>query len=263
MGEISDHGPLAPEVQPTVIQEEPPQKKKRGRKRKEVPTETIVEEPLPDTATANVEAEQVRLEEEVNEEPAPKKRRGRPRKEMQSQAIVIEDDSDGYHPTEEPKAVGMADDDAPKPKKKRGRPRKSDTAKPVETKTQSDVNHGTDAQDNKAVEDAGDQSTEGHEAARKTGKKAGAKPAAAEDDSTRALSERDSNSHLGVSPTKPGISIKDAMDSAAKENQLAGTKTKKDDTKAGATPSQLGKVTYRVGLSRKSRIAPLLKSFRK
>lgn len=59
-----------------------------------------------------------------------------------------------------------------------------------------------------------------------------------------------------------------AKDTTAQENREVETPMKqvmkKDETpKSGILSSQVRKVQYRVGLSKKSRIAPLLKSVRK
>lgn len=92
------------------------------------------------------------------------------------------------------------------------------------------------------------------------------KETSAEDETTGALSERDSNSNIGASSLKPAYTSRDAVGVTAKENQATEAKAKDEaakETKGGTPSSQLGKVQYRVGLSKKSRIAPLLKSFRK
>jgi len=168
----------------------------------------------------------------------------------------MEDDAEDFQPVgEDAQAVEVdEEEEAPKAKKRRGRPRKSNVARPAETEAPTDGDPNADAKDKQVPtgadgDDLHDQST----------KAAGS--AAGEHDSKQALSERGGNSNLEPSTTKPAHTATDAVDGMAKENLLAETKAKKEDTKAGTTPSQLGKSTYRVGLSRKSRIAPLLKSF--
>lgn len=259
---------LEVEEQLTTILEERPQKKTRGRKRKQAPSEAVVEEDLPDTALPYVEEEQARVEDEVTElptEPAAKKKRGRPRKEPQSQAIVIDDDAETLQPGRDGASVPLdGADETPKPKKKRGRPKKTGAAKPAETEAVPYGDTGSVQQEEGAYSDNGNGA---HISEGKTSKKANIKATSVEEEHPGALSERDSNSNLGASPMKPTTTTKDAVDDVAKENQMAEVNAKKDVGKGEAKPatpsSQLGKVQYRVGLSKKSRIAPLLKSFRK
>ncbi|KAJ9144834.1 hypothetical protein NKR19_g6286 [Coniochaeta hoffmannii] len=258
---LPEHPDLEGET--THIPKEPGQMKTRGTKRKEVSTEAVAEEALPDTAPPRTEEERVRLDEDVTEspvEPPPKKRRGRPRKEPQSQAIVIDDDPDVFSPDPRETPVPPdGGDETPKPKKKRGRPKKGDAAKSAE-KVAPDESH----QDKAVGHDITTDVTGGRTSRMTTSCK---DTPGIDEQHTGALSERDGNSNLGASPAKAATTEMDAIDNAAKENQVAEAKDKKDAAKErkNGTPgsSQLSKVQYRVGLSRKTRIAPLLKSFRK
>lgn len=106
----------------------------------------------------------------------------------------------------------------------------------------------------------------GKQSTNRTPSKKAINETSSKDEKTQALLERDSNSNLGASPAKPTPPARDGVDDTAKENQAAETKAKdevKKETKGSTPSSQLAKVQYRVGLSKKSRIAPLLKSFRK
>lgn len=250
---------LAIEEQLAAIPEEPPQKKTRGRKRKEASGDAVVEERLPDTAAPHTD-ENARAGDGVTEspaEPAPKKRRGRPRKEPQSHAIAIDHDKEIFQPDPEV-AAPLEADEMPKPKKRRGRPRKVEVAKPAEEDDTSDLKADM-AQQAEGTE-------KGKQSTNRTPSKKAINETSSKDEKTQALLERDSNSNLGASPAKPTPPARDGVDDTAKENQAAETKAKdevKKETKGSTPSSQLAKVQYRVGLSKKSRIAPLLKSFRK
>ncbi|KAB5586197.1 hypothetical protein GE09DRAFT_1073711 [Coniochaeta sp. 2T2.1] len=247
-------------VKPQTIQEKLLEKK-RGRKRKEVPSEVVVEEILPDTAPQHGGAEPAQVEEAVEipaetpAEPAPKKRRGRPKK---SEAAVTEDVPLLLSVEE----VSLARE-TPKPtQKKRGRPKKSAATQPKESSVPVEDGHGMVKVDEQGHVDHDDEPkvTKG-----KAGKNARTTTnEASHDDETPApLSERDSNSNRTASPTKPATTTPEAVDKEAKENKLAEVKPKKEEAKPATQSSQPGKVPYRVGLSKRSRIAPLLKSFRK
>jgi hypothetical protein len=254
----------------TTIEEESQPKKKRGRKRKEPQREPNIEPEL-ETAPPGTFDKHSRIDDEtvvLDEQPVPKKRRGRPRKDGRSQAMVVESDSEiiSPGPIEPPALAPDERNETPQPKRKRGRPKKSDVAKSAETEDLPEGNTATanaDAENDKNF----DLSTDRHNLLGKARKKGNAKSMTEDDGNMRALSERDSNSNLGASPTKGGTPAIDAVDTTAKENQISEAKGKKEaakeETKGGITPSQLAKVQYRVGLSKRSRIAPLLKSFRK
>lgn len=162
---------------------------------------------------------------------------------------------------------------APPAKRKRGRPRKSEMAKAIDTQILPDDGTGTvDGLESTTNEDptlhAPEVCKEGTSASTTAGKKATVIATSRKDSKMRALSELDSNSSLAEPTTHTAATTLDTSDNAAKENQLAELKVKekgKGETKAGglASASQAGKVQYRVGLSKRSRIAPLLKSLRK
>lgn len=268
---LADPGPMEIVEQPTAaaVQEEPPQKKARGTKRKEAHSEAVVEERLQDTTGPQTEEDLVAVETraaEGQETAAPKKRRGRPRKEPQSEAIVIEEDPDPVAPAPGRTAALPMDgeDEAPTQKKRRGRPRKYDAARTVDIEIVSNGGIGVVQQDE---QDHNDSPDDRQHTAGKLSKKAAITGASDEDERAAALTERDSNSNLGSSFAIQATTARDAVDDTAKENKLAEVKAAKEiakeESKAGPPSSQLGKIQYRVGLSKKSRIAPLLKSFRK
>jgi hypothetical protein len=251
---------------PTSRPREPPQKKTRGRIRKEVLSAAVTDEVQPTTASGHGEEGHGLGGEEMTElpaEPASKKRRGRPRKEIQKQAIVIEDDSDqaAFQPEHEVVSVPVDEgDETTKPKRKRGRPKKAnaDTARTVEKATTYGNGGGIHDNEERHLDTAdvmrGDTAENDYV------------KASEEDDRSLVLTERDSNWTVGEPPTKLAAPARDAVEDTAKENQLSDGQLKKDmakETKPVVPSSQIGKVQYRVGLSRKTRIAPLLSSFRR
>ena len=244
-------------VKPQTIQEKLLEKK-RGRKRKDPPSEVAVEKQVPDTAPQHVEEEPTRIEAmevpaDIPAELAPKKRRGRPKK---SEAIVTDDI------TPLP-AVGEAPlpQETPKPtQKNRGRPKKSAVTQPKETSVAVDESA---EMENVDAGDGDEHDNEQLVTKGKARKSTTTKDVSHDDETPAALSERDSNFNIAATPAKPAITTPEAIDNEDKENKLAEVKAKTVETKPATPSSQPGKVPYRVGLSKRSRIAPLLKSFRK
>ncbi|KAI5928110.1 hypothetical protein F4810DRAFT_647016 [Camillea tinctor] len=153
-------------------------------------------------------------------------------------------------PTEKPK------------KKKRGRPRKSDTAKVEAVDTEQDVPAETsvisesevvDAKQDQSASDDDDQETE----KRKTKKMKVNDQAAGDEPGPLKNVDRNTRSPSAALSSKE-TSTKTA-EKAAPENPPSKPEAKK--TAASSTPQP--KVPYRVGLSKRSRIAPLLKMIRK
>ncbi|KAM0323014.1 hypothetical protein ACHAQA_009113 [Verticillium albo-atrum] len=214
----------------------------------------------------------------------PRRKRGRPKK---SEALLaphksepveksLLGDAAGKRDTSEPQSGVMETVDtvraAPevvKPeKKKRGRPRKSDKAAapkaaPVEVPVDApaacidDVTSGTKIDGPAAIGPPPD--------------------GLPEEDATTNMTDPHAEVDLGALGETTGNPIK-AADKAANDNVVEGQqdKEKKDEAKAkeaAAKPAkretslpvtpQAGKPLYRVGLSKRSRIAPLLKSLRK
>ncbi|KAH6646776.1 hypothetical protein BKA67DRAFT_580546 [Truncatella angustata] len=143
-----------------------------------------------------------------------------------------------------------------KPKKKRGRPRKSDVAKPVE------------------VSDEPMPAPE--RSAGKTTKSASAENGLVEDGSTTiedswkqpVVDASTDSKNAQPKPTTDKTVTRDVspLKEADRNSLLASQSTISESNKSiskSMTPSQAGKAIYRVGLSKKSRIAPLLKIIRK
>jgi hypothetical protein len=208
----------------------------------------------------------------VLEPPQPKKKRGRKKKEP----AVIEADppDDCVPPVSDELSVPAPEVEAeePKPKRKRGRPRKAEPTVVIEAEALPDTHvepniqgavpadHGVDAHvEEKQLEEA---------PATKAKKTSRTSDEPADDSTVSVLSERDNNSARGGPQTKSEFPMVDAKDTTAQENREVETPVKqvvkRDETpESGLLSSQIGKVQYRVGLSKKSRIAPLLKSLRK
>ena len=213
--------------------------------------------------------------------PAPKKKRGRKKKEP-----VIEDDVDVSLLEENQVPVSdvlLAEDSEPPAKKKRGRPRKSTL--PPEPDTPA----------TKLVDDSSIETPPPPTSTAKTGRRGRKKEEAVksaeyvveeeekvEDEPAPALAEISQNSRPSSARDRvinASDDDDDDYDGGTKENDSAtkvvvappkreSVEEKKEVKKATTAPAVASqasatKVQYRVGLSRKSRIAPLLKIMRK
>lgn len=209
----------------------------------------------------------------IQEEP-PKKKRGRKKKEVKVDPVIDEGEADMTPQAPEEMTVPPPDLEAetPKPKRKRGRPRKSDTIVAPEPEVLPDANDEADKQEPVPADDDADnqplKEPEERAPAKRARKSTDGSNHQGGDETTSVLSERDNNSSIGASGPKSATPALDVTDTTAKENKAVETPVKKDakkeeQAKSGLSSSQVGKVQYRVGLSKKSRIAPLLKSLRK
>ncbi|KAM7206198.1 hypothetical protein V8F33_000484 [Rhypophila sp. PSN 637] len=227
----------------------------------------------------------------VSPEPPPKKKRGRKKKESVLEEPVSDlGFGDATLPTEEiPSTMADAppiEAEEPPTKKRRGRPRKAAATQP-ETPIE-------DAKDETTLES---KAPPDNEKGGRKGKKKNTKKNKADDD------EDDSELNPQAEEIEPARSLADIPDNPRQAEPVKQSKTKKtpdadfeveskenDDSKQRrqekqkgqgsediekpapgkapatankAAPITPGKVQYRVGLSRKTRIAPLLKSLKK
>ena len=136
------------------------------------------------------------------------------------------------------------DKDEEKPKRKRGRPRKSEAAQLEEMTSELDAQPENELREDDAT--AAEESSEQPPTVVSTG-----------DDVTQTEKKRGGKeTSLSVSP------LKETDRNALGRSQSTISDSDKSMSKSIAS-SQAGKVSYRVGLSKKSRIAPLLKIIRK
>ncbi|KAK8086364.1 hypothetical protein PG994_001338 [Apiospora phragmitis] len=238
--ETPDIAAKAPDPPPVMVGGKPPPKK-RGRKKKQ-PVQPSASDELTQAQTPSVLG-------------------------VESGAVEAE-------PTAAPAAADpyAVEDDAPveKPKKKRGRPRKSDTpvkaAELCSIRTENNTLPST-ADPLAMDEDIAPETTE--RSARRSATRKASEPDATTHGSASPLQEVDRNTKHH---TPPAVAAAEAS-----ESESSSTTTKKPaaipaaassaakKTTNPATPSQQqpGKPGYRVGLSKKSRVASLLKIIRK
>ncbi|TGJ86771.1 hypothetical protein E0Z10_g1988 [Xylaria hypoxylon] len=244
-----------------------------------VPTQSPPKIPaptLPDTDPPEPEPEpqpepQPELQPELQHEPLTRKR-GRKKKQPATKIppadIEINEDLYLNQKSASPDKAAAAEPSPEKPKKKRGRPRKSDSSKAAEgplpelpiadelPRTDSprkDNNLDTSAAVTRKQKDSKQKAKEGKSKTSEEIEDTGSK------ESRLPLKEVDNNPRT---PSKP-VSTKESPAETRTEprDEKATPKTQlKENPKLGASQS---KVTYRVGLSKRSRIAPLLKSIRK
>ncbi|KAI0843495.1 hypothetical protein F5Y06DRAFT_5590 [Hypoxylon sp. FL0890] len=227
---ISEPEPKAPETQPA------PQPKKRGRKKKQPATEKVIQNNSPDE-------NQTTIQEQI---PA----------------------ADGPEVQVEPE----------KPKKKRGRPRKSDSAMsetpvaPTSESTSLPKSHG----DEDELTSVQNEATEKPKPKPKLKKKQAQKQeenGAANDTTECEVGDRDASplKEISSNPGTPsrgsmsveGVSVVSVAESSADQN-LPPKNQDKGSTMPKSTPtSSQPKVPYRVGLSKRTRIASLLKSIKR
>ncbi|KAI1869324.1 uncharacterized protein JN550_005954 [Neoarthrinium moseri] len=193
------------------------------------------------------------------------KKRGRPKKQPVTEEVPPMEDptanhSDALPPTAPVPNPGPESEPVAKPKKKRGRPRKSeipindDVGDQIPTfeeqsgtnETKLGVPPGRHLEDEStAIEDSGKE-VEANAATKPTDHQSKPKQPPNPKECALPLKETDRNSMLRSQSTLSDSDKSTATTSLSKY-----------------TPSQAGKSVYRVGLSKRSRIAPLLKSLKK
>ncbi|KAH8880102.1 hypothetical protein GQ53DRAFT_849200 [Thozetella sp. PMI_491] len=223
-----------------------------------------------------------------HEDRGPRKR-GRKRKETH-QAMVLEDTTS--HLDRPPKEAAQANSNpeesgTPGAKRKRGRPRKVEKQQPAELPTvvdepadtnyeepaYPDAHRGLQAQDDatKALDCPRDADIDPPSEPKKRGRKKNKQKTGSPKEVPHSMTESgvlgdisgNSSAAIDVSVSeKSSTDVAQETDLEVKENSLVEKKQVKDPTKALGS-AQSGKVLYRVGLSKRSRIAPLLKSLRK
>lgn len=254
-----------------LVQEETSQPKKRGRKKK---IQTIEEEPLePDEPPAALQ------EPKARPSPAPagttKRKRGRPRKSEAAPPPASFEIEELGAAMEAPELSVLADAEligthalpggaskeiqVPKSPAKRGRRKKvleAETVHPNELKETAQPEEGCDDQDGNV------------------GKLAVEPPHSPVDPPAGSVEVEDRQALRDISSTASNMLSRNgsALDQAAEKESTEEAEPQqgvtsepktKDVAKSASTPGQQGKVPLRVGLSKKSRIAPLLKIIRK
>ncbi|KAK1999749.1 AT hook domain-containing protein [Colletotrichum falcatum] len=245
-------------------------------------------------------AAQLPTQEPAPVNPAKSKKRGRPKK-CEAAAFVPTGTAVTSVPPQASELCDIAKDiegpdttaATPQTKKKRGRPKKTSKATAVSTQQEAEVQPATEAANphdsNQADTAMGEKHTKEADlgwTAKSSRGRGDDKKQDAVDSAMETLSTADSPKVRGGSPVlqpvacnaalKPGseglgpqtaaIERKAMADknTCANEQDKAEAVDKADKKKTLTTPvSSTGKPIYRVGLSRKSRIAPLLKSLRK
>ncbi|KAF7541304.1 hypothetical protein G7054_g766 [Neopestalotiopsis clavispora] len=175
----------------------------------------------------------------------PKKRR-RKKKQLVSDGTVNNDEVHTVEPlpTTAPPTIPETNSAEEKPKRKRGRPRKSEAAQLEEMTSELDAQPENELREDDAT--AAEESSEQPPTVVSTG-----------DDVTQTEKKRGGKeTSLSASP------LKETDRNALGRSQSTISDSDKSMSKSIAS-SQAGKVSYRVGLSKKSRIAPLLKIIRK
>ncbi|KAI4591479.1 hypothetical protein KJ359_001011 [Pestalotiopsis sp. 9143b] len=188
------------------------------------------------------------------------KKRGRKKKQPVSEDIVLDDEAQISESATVPASVlpeTQTTDE--KPKRKRGRPRKSDVLQQADVQIESPADEGQSADGPAENEIQPEKAPAKYDT--KAAKRDKTQPVAdtsIEDDETAQVEKKDEdkNTNISVSP------LKETDRNALGRSQSTISDSDKSISKS-ATPSQAGKMSYRVGLSKKSRIAPLLKMIRK
>ena len=217
----------APEAPPEALPEVPPEAapKKRGRKKKQ---------PVPDVSPTEAE---------------------------------VHDDSQLNQTCASPDKVATVEPSPEKPKKRRGRPRKSELPKsveesPPEPPIADELPETNLPRDDSTLDESGAAITKQKDSKGKTRKRRNAieeEEPLDSDESRLPLKEVDNNTR---SPSK-SVSARGSPEKASAE---LGDKIQTPKAQPRETPmlgASQSKVRYRVGLSKRSRIAPLLKSIRK
>lgn len=254
-----------------IVQEEQPQPKKRGRKKK---GQAIEEKPLAsDEPAATVD------EPEARPSPAPtataKRKRGRPRKSEAAPPLPYLETEEPDTATEAPELLYVADvetnsthagpdeslkgNPSPKAPAKRGRKKKVVEAPPV-LSVEPAENTGRD-------EDCDDpDGSAGKRIVEPPHPRVDPPTGSVEVDERQALrdiSSTASNTLLKSEPAFEQAAGDTSTEEAQQQQEVTPEPKAKDVPKSATTPGQQGKVPLRVGLSKKSRIAPLLKIIRK
>lgn len=253
------------ETSAPAVPEPPLPRKKRGRKKKEqIIEEPILEEGVGDGILPSEESSKLELEAPLPldelEEPPTKKRRGRPRKSdiakstanttSQPKTQIRDDANDNYTVGPEEVAVNGG---------KRGRKAIKRNAKKKKVADEDDEDQGFELkQDLDEPEESRSLSDISHNP----------RP-------TRAAAEETNLSRVEKTPDDDGsVESKENSNNPQKKKEPGEEEDNKQPTIPGkATPAPAskvnpitptpGKVHYRVGLSRNTRIAPLLKSLKK
>ncbi|KAK1761298.1 hypothetical protein QBC47DRAFT_369616 [Echria macrotheca] len=241
--------------------EMPPEPKKRGRKRKQ-PNEQV-QEPIddnnPDEAHINTiqEALQEPTELAQTEEPAPKKRRGRPRKSA-VQAVASPDTPDPKNPNDPAESIShdVKPSSTAKPGK-RGR-KKKEPITPVEVPEHEE-------EDGKHLSERSSNS-QAHPTSKKGNRKGEIDASDGENDGD--LEDEEEKSPVKSEETKTVLGVPPPVtktEDKGEDKKLAAVKVTAA-TPSGGIKSQgqgQGTARYRVGLSKRTRIAPLLKCLKK
>ncbi|KAI0598749.1 hypothetical protein F4775DRAFT_554199 [Biscogniauxia sp. FL1348] len=222
----------------------------------DIDVEVEVVPDAPDTSTLGEASKLDQLEPKPTAQP---KKRGRKKKQP-----VTSDESPATN--QEPDSPGAAIQPVvatEKPKKKRGRPRKSDSAKveavtaeqdvPAETFSVNPEPEVTDARPDQSASDNDDQ----EDTEKRKSKKMKVNDQTASD-GTAPLRDVDRNTR---SPSTALSASDGAPTKSAPLSEDRPSKPEAKKTPSSSTPQP--KVPYRVGLSKRSRIAPLLKIIRK
>ena len=263
--------PLAyeePEIATQAV-EEPPPKKKRGRKKKEV----APKEAVPDTTMEEPPVEQAKEPEpepepametpnvvETQGDDAPKRRRGRPRKSaVAAQPIVIDLDSEPDVPVD-PVPPKEEEEPAKEPAPKLAAAPKAKAKAPAKRGRKKKPPAAAAAKSTEFVpeEKKEEETTPLSEISENMPSKplsSGAKEIPASDDEDEGGDDHDAK--LVAEEETPG-KVALVKDATPVKKEVAKPKLANP-----ASSSSKGKVPLRVGLSRRSRIAPLLKSLRK
>ncbi|KAK7756423.1 hypothetical protein SLS62_001649 [Diatrype stigma] len=202
------------------------------------------------------------------------KKRGRKKKQP-----VVEENMEDKGPAEEPTAPAEPDppaqateveEVAEKPKRKRGRPRKSDQPKATEISAPSTRVDPHEEPAGKALDDDHKEVSpekvaeecKPKKAAKKPGEKVNVDSDTPPEDESAILKEKDANSRTpsrSVSSEPAGKKPKEVPAATAAEDKQVKSQAKETPKPAASQPKGL----YRVGLSKKTRIAPLLKIIKK
>ncbi|RYP55767.1 hypothetical protein DL771_012358 [Monosporascus sp. 5C6A] len=236
----------------------------------EGPPDTVQEDSAPDAQPAVPEISKA-VEPELPLKAQPKKR-GRKKKQP-----AIEEIPQDQQPAEEEAAVieidppiqpAEVEEPVEKPKKKRGRPRKSDPAKaaevavpPAAAETQGEPEEQTrDIDNDEAPPEQVEDEPKSKKAAQRRTRKSNPDEDTAPEQEASVLKELDGNASSGSMSSEPASKKSSEGRAATENNHQPKAETARETPKSAASQS---KVLYRVGLSKKTRIAPLLKSIRK